>query len=168
MKDQKERKYFLMGAIWSRLQKPSSSKDQKNDIRSRGRTRTRTRTPPSFKEDNSVKTHSTDPIDMTPPANTSVPNTGNNHQHSKSRVTPHEFVWKNGGNKVSLTGSFDGWSQNVLMARDQSGSYRATVNLREDEKQLFKFVVDGVWRCSLDFPCETDEQGNVNNVLYPI
>lgn len=155
-----------MGAIWSRLQKPSTNKDQK-DTRSRGRTRTRT--PPPFKEDSSVRTHSTDPIDMVSPANISVPNTGNNHQYSsnKSLVTPHEFVWKKGGNKVCLTGSFDGWNQSVLMTRDQNGSYRAIINLREGEKQLFKFVVDGVWRCSLDFPCETDGQGNVNNVLYP-
>ena len=32
---------------------------------------------------------------------------------------------------------------------------------------MFKFVVDGVWRCSGEFPTESDPQGNVNNWRIP-
>lgn len=82
--------------------------------------------------------------------------------------TPHEFVWKYGGSKVILTGSFDEWSQSILMVRDHAnGVFRATVNLDPTQTWHFKFVVDGVWRCSLDFCTETDATGNVNNILRP-
>lgn len=80
---------------------------------------------------------------------------------------PHEFAWRSGGGKVCLTGSFDNWSQSILMTKDQSGVFRATVLLNPHLAWYFKFVVDGVWRCSLDFASETDAQGNVNNVIYP-
>lgn len=82
--------------------------------------------------------------------------------------TPHEFIWKYGGSKVILTGSFDEWSQSILMVRDHAnGVFRATVNLDPTQTWYFKFVVDGVWRCSLDFCTETDATGNVNNILRP-
>lgn len=48
-----------------------------------------------------------------------------------------------------------------------TGYFSATVRLDPTQKWLFKFVVDGVWRCSLEFPTETDPLYNVNNVLYP-
>lgn len=82
-------------------------------------------------------------------------------------TTLHEFIWKYGGNRISLTGTFDEWRQTIIMNRDPTGLFRATINLDPHKKWIFKFVVDGIWRCSLDFPTETDEHGNVNNVIYP-
>jgi hypothetical protein len=35
----------------------------------------------------------------------------------------------------------------------------------ELDKVLFKFVVDGDWLVSPDFPVETDKEGNLNNVF---
>lgn len=66
-----------------------------------------------------------------------------------------------------LTGNFDEWSQSILMVRDQMGIFRATVNLDPMKTWHFKFVVDGIWRCSMDFATEVDEDGNVNNILQP-
>lgn len=87
---------------------------------------------------------------------------------AKDRATPHEFIWKYGGQKVFLTGSFDQWRSSVAMVHDQADDvFRATVNLDPASTWYYKFVVDGVWRCSLDFATETDVHGNVNNVLYP-
>lgn len=86
---------------------------------------------------------------------------------SAPNAIPHEFVWRSGGSKVCLTGSFDNWTQGILMTKDQSGTFRATVLLDPHLKWYFKFVVDGIWRCSLDFASEADAQGNVNNVIYP-
>lgn len=86
---------------------------------------------------------------------------------SPSTAIPHEFVWRSGGSKVCLTGSFDNWTQSILMTKDQSGIFRATVLLDPHLTWYFKFVVDGVWRCSLDFASEADAQGHVNNVIYP-
>ena len=101
-----------------------------------------------------------------PPVNTPGPNTAVGRAATKTG-TPHEFVWKYGGTKVILTGNFDDWSQSILMMRDHAnGIFRATVDLDSKQTWIFKFVVDGVWRCSLDF-CTIEQDGNVNNVIYP-
>ena len=59
-----------------------------------------------------------------------------------------------------------GYTQKPLTTAEAS-IYRATIPLDPDETHEFKFVVDGVWRCSLDFATVTDPQGNVNNVIRP-
>lgn len=66
-----------------------------------------------------------------------------------------------------LTGTFDEWQQGTTMIRDPTGCHGATIDLDPSQKWIFKFVVDGIWRCSLDFATETDALGNVNNVIYP-
>jgi hypothetical protein len=43
----------------------------------------------------------------------------------------------------------------------------AIVNLDPFDKVFFKYVVDGVWRCSGEFPTEGDQNGNVNNWRVP-
>ena len=43
--------------------------------------------------------------------------------------------------------------------------FTATVNLDPLKSHQFKYVVDEIWRCSLDFPTVADDQGNVNNLL---
>ena len=35
-------------------------------------------------------------------------------------------------------------------------------------KQLFKFIVDGEWKCIDEFKAEYDQSGNLNNVLPPV
>lgn len=79
----------------------------------------------------------------------------------------HDFIWKYGGTKITLTGSFDNWTKSMPMQWDEKLEvFRASVYLNPYTTWTFKFVVDGVWRCSLDFPTATDEDGNVNNVFY--
>lgn len=103
------------------------------------------------------------------PSETKILTKSDSNYNLKTTKTPHEFVWKYGGNRVILTGSFDNWNQSVQMTRDQSDSriFRATVILDPEALWRFKFVVDGVWRCSLDFDTETDSAGNVNNIWPP-
>ena len=79
----------------------------------------------------------------------------------------HEFIWKYGGNEVILTGSFDAWSKSIRMKKNEElGIFKGTVFLNPYETWTFKFVVDGIWRCSLDFPTTSDSNGNVNNIFY--
>lgn len=81
----------------------------------------------------------------------------------------YEFIWRGGASKVILTGAFDEWSQSILMARDHAnGVFRSTIRLDPTKKWIFKFVVDGTWRCSDDFAIETDKFGNANNVIHPM
>lgn len=187
-----------MGVLWSRLRQSSSSPTKVEQpgapplesTREKSRGRTRTRTPPAPLRKTKSST-SRDKMTITPQPNNEtltsspvvaakatattatatevvVPNSKKALANHSISTTPHEFVWKYGGNKVILTGSFDEWSQSILMVRDHANElFRATVNLDPSRTWYFKFVVDNVWRCSLDFCTETDGTGNVNNVLYP-
>lgn len=49
------------------------------------------------------------------------------------------------------------------------GSPASTRSIRIDpsDKVFFKYIVDGVWRCSGEFPTESDSNGNVNNWRIP-
>lgn len=80
----------------------------------------------------------------------------------------HEFVWRHGGKSVYITGTFDGWSgKEHQMSMTPDGVYKECIPLDPNKQWQFKFVVDGVWRCSLDYPTIKDRTGNTNNVLYP-
>lgn len=168
-----------MGSLWSRLCRRSETSQSSASASTAAaaaasppapasrerRGRSRTRTPPAFRP---TKT-STDAMPMAAaaalPANTAAANTT---ARGKPSRTSHEFVWKYGGSRVILTGNFDDWSESVVMVKDHAnGVFRANVTLDPTKTWYFKFVVDGVWRCSLDFCTETDASGNVNNVLYP-
>jgi hypothetical protein len=160
-----------MGGIWSRLRRAQCSdtvsiRSNEPSVRERSRGRTRTRTPPRDKRE--VEGRTLEDRGEMAPVNIPAPNVSTiGRNTTKTRTTPHEFVWKYGGGKVILTGDFDDWSQSILMVRDHAnGIFRATVNLDPAETWIFKFVVDGVWRCSLDF-CTVERDGIVNNVIYP-
>jgi hypothetical protein len=88
---------------------------------------------------------------------------------SAADVIVHEFIWKYGGKEILLAGSFTNWSPSIQMVPvDQNREYwRALVELDPKTCWEFKFVVDGVWRCSLDLPTTTDSNGNTNNIIYP-
>lgn len=81
----------------------------------------------------------------------------------------HEFIWKYGGKEVLLAGNFTDWKPSIKMVPcDRDKEYwRGLVELDSGLEWQFKFVVDGVWRCSLDLPTTTDPQGNTNNIIYP-
>ena len=86
-----------------------------------------------------------------------------------SNLTVHEFIWKYGGKEVLLAGTFTNWAPSIQMVpNDHSREYwRALVELDPNQSWEFKFVVDGVWRCSLDLPTVTDSIGNTNNIIHP-
>ena len=54
------------------------------------------------------------------------------------------------------------------MERDsRSGTYKLCIPLDPFNTWQFKFVVDGQWRCSMEYPIVPDGHGNMNNILYP-
>nr|CAD1822707.1 unnamed protein product [Ananas comosus var. bracteatus] len=67
---------------------------------------------------------------------------------------------------VQVMGSFDGWSQGEEMSREYSGDYArfsATVKLRPGKYEI-KFLVDGEWQLSPEFPT-VGEDMTKNNLL---
>uniref|UniRef100_A0A6V7QT62 Phosphoglucan phosphatase LSF1, chloroplastic n=1 Tax=Ananas comosus var. bracteatus TaxID=296719 RepID=A0A6V7QT62_ANACO len=76
------------------------------------------------------------------------------------------FVWNNGreGDEVQLIGDFSNWKDTIKA--DHKGGSKHEVELRlRHGKYHYKFIVGGQWRHSTALPTETDEQGNINNVI---
>lgn len=87
-----------------------------------------------------------------------------------AKLSVHEFIWKYGGKQVFLAGNFNNWnpSEIEMAPVDPSHEYHRTlVELDPTLSWEFKFIVDGVWRCSLDIATATDMYGNTNNIIYP-
>lgn len=89
--------------------------------------------------------------------------------NSSSSLQVHEFVWKYSGKQVFLAGTFNNWNPSIeLLPTDQAKEYfRAQVLLDPKQPWEFKFVVDGIWRCSLDIETVSDLNGNLNNIIRP-
>ncbi|KAG8989893.1 hypothetical protein FRB90_002024, partial [Tulasnella sp. 427] len=75
-----------------------------------------------------------------------------------------EFYWFGPANQVTVTGSFDDWSQSVHMEKTPAG-FSGKVKLPYGQKVDYKYVVDGQWQVNPDFPTTYDWQGNINNYL---
>lgn len=77
------------------------------------------------------------------------------------------FRWELPATEVYVTGTFDDWSKSVKLDH-KNGVFEKTVQLpKNDEKVLYKFVVDGNWTTSTQAPQEDDGHGIYNNVLLP-
>ncbi|XP_066320886.1 protein PTST, chloroplastic-like [Miscanthus floridulus] len=74
--------------------------------------------------------------------------------------------WVGMAENVQIMGSFDGWSQGEAMSMEYSGDYgrfSATLKLRPGRYEI-KFLVDGEWRLSPEYPTAGDGMTQ-NNIL---
>jgi 1,4-alpha-glucan branching enzyme len=94
------------------------------------------------------------------------PQATNANANANSEIA-REFVWKGAAKEVRVAGSFNNWTPSVLLSRSNGGdSCIHSVSFRVPKQAVqFKFVVDGEWKCSLDYPTCLDSNGNTNNVL---
>lgn len=80
-------------------------------------------------------------------------------------LIPCVFTWTHGGHVVYLTGSFNNWSVENKFRLNRSGhEFSYIQNLRRGV-HYYKFIVDDQWRYAPDQQTQTDEHGNINNVL---
>ncbi|KAF9126215.1 hypothetical protein BGX30_000121 [Mortierella sp. GBA39] len=88
-------------------------------------------------------------------------------QPPKRALVAHTFQWKNGGGVVKVTGTFDNWGESIVLkkVRGSQDQSEIVIDLDRSQKNLFKFIVDGQWECTDEFPTEYDSNGNLNNVL---
>ena len=84
----------------------------------------------------------------------------------KDDRVPYKFEWKEGGNKVTITGSFlTNWTVFIDMVKNpETGFFEFNINLPREVHQ-FKFIVDNIWKCSINYFTTNDGNGNVNNVI---
>ena len=73
------------------------------------------------------------------------------------------FEWKEGGNKVLITGSFINWNTFIEMTKVNE-IFQFNINLAKGVYQ-FKFIVDGIWKTSNFYQKTRDNNGNENNVI---
>lgn len=73
------------------------------------------------------------------------------------------FFWKDKGEDVFITGSFAGWKQWFMLEKQGDVFFRKLQLPRE--KHYFKFIVDKDWRCADNYNKETDDKGNLNNMV---
>jgi Glycogen recognition site of AMP-activated protein kinase len=65
-------------------------------------------------------------------------------------------VWTKPAKSVTVTGTFDNWSQSQVCKETGSG-FETFIPLTGSRNLVFKFVVDGVWTVSDEYETATDE-----------
>lgn len=74
------------------------------------------------------------------------------------------FAWTpEGADTVQIAGSFNDWKEKLVM-KNVSGKHQLSIPLKPG-KYFYKFIVDGEWCYDFTAPNETDDEGNVNNVI---
>lgn len=91
-----------------------------------------------------------------------------NGKHGGPPTHAVNFVWSNGsreGDEVYLVGDFiSNWKESIKAVYKGGSKFEVELRLRHG-KYHYKFIVNGQWRHSTALPTETDEHGNVNNVI---
>ncbi|KAL6519046.1 galactose metabolism-related protein [Orobanche hederae] len=83
--------------------------------------------------------------------------------HLPEQGIPTIITWSLGGNNVAVEGSWDNWRTRKLLQR--SGKDHSVLLVLPSGIFRYKFIVDGEVRYIPDIPNETDEMGNVCNLL---
>ena len=76
-----------------------------------------------------------------------------------------EFVYYDSyAQQVKISGSFCDWRDKKTMKKVSDGKFCAVLTLPVGHV-AFKFIVDGQWKCGLEYPTEMDSSGNENNFI---
>ena len=88
-----------------------------------------------------------------------------NSNDKNSEIIQYAISWNEGGNNVLLTGDFVNWNQYFEMVKlKETNTF--TLNLTLPKKPIqFKFIVDGVWKCSQNYQIVPDNSYNLNNCI---
>ena len=77
---------------------------------------------------------------------------------------PTKIEWREGGQVVSVSGSFNNWKEKIKMNKNNSGYFEVEILLPKGRYQI-KFIVDGLWKCSSNIIQEKDARGIKNNII---
>ena len=83
----------------------------------------------------------------------------------KENNNTYTFIYPGEGKNVKLTGSFCKWEIQYDMQKDSNDNkFKFAIPLKNEIYQ-FKFIVDGQWEYSSNYPTQKDNLGNINNVI---
>uniref|UniRef100_A0A060T534 ARAD1B01144p n=1 Tax=Blastobotrys adeninivorans TaxID=409370 RepID=A0A060T534_BLAAD len=85
-------------------------------------------------------------------------------KHTEEPSVPTLISWKQGGNRVYVTGSFTGWRQMIKLNKQENGEFVTVLDLAKGTHRM-RFLVDGEFRCSDYLPTATDSMGNLVNYI---
>nr|XP_016503167.1 PREDICTED: sucrose nonfermenting 4-like protein isoform X2 [Nicotiana tabacum] len=76
------------------------------------------------------------------------------------------FTWRYGGSQVFLYGSFNGWTDQLLMNLVEGSAtvFQRIIDLPPGYHQ-YKFFIDGTWQVDQEQLCVQDEYGAINNLI---
>ena len=84
---------------------------------------------------------------------------------NENKRVPYKFEWKGEGKEILLTGDFNDWKGKIFMKKNERTGYYETILPLEKKKYNFKFIIDGNWVCSSQYPTNYDEHHNLNNFI---
>jgi len=90
-------------------------------------------------------------------------NISSSHKESNELVEV-EFIWKEGGSEIFLTGSFVNWKQWFNLEKRDNQLFSRKIKLPR-EIHHFKFIVDKDWKTSSFYNRIQDDKGNINNTI---
>ena len=77
----------------------------------------------------------------------------------------YTFIWEEKCNTAKVTGSFNNWKEQLLMAFDSKDNlYKYKIELKRD-KYEYKFIIDNQWKFSNFQEKKNDGKGNINNYI---
>lgn len=70
-------------------------------------------------------------------------------------------------NSVCIAGGWTNWAKEPMVRTSEGFFYRLIFDRDElaGTQLMFKFVVDGEWRCARHYPQKVDRDGEENNCL---
>lgn len=76
-----------------------------------------------------------------------------------------EFVWKGPGSKVLLSGDFINWESQLPLQKTGSDGWFVVKQKLAPGTYKYKYIVDGEWQHSPDYPTVSDNAGGFNNEI---
>lgn len=85
-----------------------------------------------------------------------------NRDPMENTLVPIHLRWTEGGQNVSVAGSFNNWTPKRMQKKDD-GTFEVTVEAPPGEVE-FKFIVDGEWKESRNYETKLSSMNSLNNV----
>ena len=97
--------------------------------------------------------------------NTSITTTTDFFDYKNKKVL-YKFEWKGKGKIIQITGDFlEDWKLKENMHKNEESGFYEVILPLDSKKHTFKFIVDGIWACSNQYPTNYDYENNLNNFI---
>jgi 1,4-alpha-glucan branching enzyme len=85
----------------------------------------------------------------------------------EGKMPTTKFVWKSGEEEITnvlISGTFNQWSEKLELHKNEEGNWEIEIEIPPSVIQ-FKFIIDGEYECSNDYPTIITWDGFQNNTI---